>query len=85
MAKYKLTERAYIDNQLWGPGDKVTVPDDFIPGPHMIPVDAAASKMAKSIGLVNGPIPDPIDEITSLGAAPAGRRTGVRASEEMPL
>ncbi|MGA2401452.1 MAG: hypothetical protein ABSG91_07070 [Syntrophobacteraceae bacterium] len=85
MAKYKLTERAFIGNCLYGPGDKVVVPDDTIPGPHMIPVDAAAAKMAKAIGLVNGPISDPIDEITSLGASPPGTKSGVRASEEMPL
>jgi hypothetical protein len=41
--------------------------------------------MAKSIGLVNGPLPDPIDEITSLGATPAGAKTGIRAGEDVPL
>jgi hypothetical protein len=85
MAKYKLTEVAYIEHRIVQPGEKVEVPDDFIPGPHMVPVDKAAAKMAKSIGLVNGPLPDPIDEITSLGATPAGAKTGIRAGEDVPL
>jgi hypothetical protein len=85
MAKYKLTETAFINNQIYQPGAKVEVPDDFIPGPHMIPVDKAAAKMAKEIGLVNGPMPDPIDDITSLGASPAGVKSGIRAGEEIPL
>jgi hypothetical protein len=85
MAKYKLTEIAFINNTIHQAGDKVEVPDDFIPGPHMVPVDKPASRMAKEIGLVNGPIPDPIDEITSLGATPAGAKTGIRAAEDVPL
>lgn len=82
MAKYKLTETAFIDHRIYAAGEKVTVPDDFIPGPHMIPVDKAASAMAKKIGLVNGPLPDPIDEITSIGASPAGAKSGILAGDD---
>ena len=60
-------------------------PNDFVPGPHMVPVDTAAKKVAKEIGLVNGPLPDPIDEITSIGASPKGAKTGLLAGEELPL
>lgn len=85
MAKYKLLEPAYIDNRIYVAGEKVVVPDDFIPGPHMVPIDAEAKKMAREIGLVNGALPDPIDEMTSLGSTPAGAKTGIRAGEEIPL
>jgi hypothetical protein len=85
MAKYKLMEAAFINNQLHQAGEKVEVPDDLVPGPHMVPVDKAASKAAREIGLVNGPMRDPIDEITSLGASPAGVKSGIRAGEEVPL
>jgi hypothetical protein len=85
MAKYKLLETAFIDNRICVAGEKVEVADDMVPGPHMVPVDGAAKKMATSVGLVNGEIPDPIDQITSMGATPAGAKTGIRAGEEIPL
>ncbi len=85
MAKYKLLETAFIDNRLYTAGERVEVADDFVPGPHMVPVDTAAKKVAKEIGLVNGPLPDPIDEITSIGASPKGAKTGLLAGEELPL
>ena len=76
MAKYKLTERAYIHNRLYEEGMIVTVDDTMIPGPHMIPVDAAAKKMAKEIGLENDAPHDYVDKITgqtdvtAFGASP---------------
>ncbi len=85
MAKYQLLEKAFIDNRLWEPGEVAEVPDDFIPGPHMLPEDHAAKKMAKEIGLVNGPLPDPVDQITSdvtnFGAAPQTIKAGMTAQE----
>jgi adenosyl cobinamide kinase/adenosyl cobinamide phosphate guanylyltransferase len=85
MAKYKLNETAFIDNRICLAGETVEVADEVIPGPHMVPADRAARKMADSIGLVNGPLPDPIDEITSIGASPAGVKSGIAAVEDLPL
>jgi hypothetical protein len=88
MAKYKLLEKAFIHNRLYDPAiegqDVVEVSDDTIPGPHMVPLDAAAKKAAKEVGLVNGPIPDPINEITMteaerLGASPQAVKSGMAA------
>ena len=64
MAKYELLEKSFIHERLWDPGEIVEVSDDLVPGPHMIPVDAAAKRAADKVGLVNGPIPDPVDAIT---------------------
>jgi len=82
MAKYKLLEKAFIENRLWEPGEVVEIDDGAVPGPHMLPVDKAAKAMAADIGLVNGPIPDPVDEMTaeSLGAAPQNIKSGITAS-----
>jgi adenosyl cobinamide kinase/adenosyl cobinamide phosphate guanylyltransferase len=85
MAKYKLSETAFINHRIYLAGETVEVPDEVIPGPHMVPVDRAARKMADSIGLINGPLPDPIDEITSIGASPAGVKSGIAAGENLPL
>jgi hypothetical protein len=90
MAKYKLLEKSFIDNRLWEEGETVEVADELIPGPHMVPVDAAAHKMAKKMGLVNGPIPDPVDALTlteaeKMGASPQGIKSGIAASDaQMP-
>jgi hypothetical protein len=50
MAKYKLTERAYLVTKDY-PGcrvyeaeDIVDLPDDTVPGPHMIPINELAEK-----------------------------------------
>lgn len=42
MAKYKLTQRAIIDDRQREIGDEIEY--DGVPGPHMEPVDAAAKK-----------------------------------------
>ena len=90
MAKYKLLERAFIDNRLWEADAIVEVPDDVIPGPHMVPVDSAGRQAAKRVGLVNGPIPDPVDQLTlteaeKLGASPQSVKSGIAASDaQMP-
>lgn len=88
MAQYKLTETAYIHNTLWPEGEIVTVADDVIPGPHMIPMDAAAKKMVKSIpGFTNDRMPDPLNEltpVTSFGAAPNVKH-GILSGEEIPV
>ena len=66
MAKYKLTARSYIHNTIFQEGAVVTVDDATVPGPHMIPVDAPAKKMAKEIGLVNDAPQDYVDKITGM-------------------
>jgi hypothetical protein len=84
MARYRLLEKAFIENRLFEPGEVVTVADSVIPGPFMKPVDAAAQKKAKEIGLVNGPSPDPVDELTatpeSIGASPQSVKSGMAAT-----
>ena len=66
MAKYKLLDKAFINNRLCAEGEIVTVPDDTIPGPHMLPVDAAALKAAKRAGLeVHHPVGDFVNELTA--------------------
>ncbi len=84
MAKYKLLEKAFIDNRLWETGEVVEVPEGTVPGSHMQPVDSEAKKMAKEIGLVNGPMPDPVDEmtadVTNFGAAPQAVKSGMTAA-----
>lgn len=85
MATYKLLEKAFIDNRIYEPGETVTVADDVVPGPFMKPLDAAAKKMAKEVGLVVGPSPDPVDQITAtnaetIGAAPQNVKSGMAAS-----
>jgi hypothetical protein len=85
MAKYKLLERSFINNRIHEEGDTVEISDGIIPGPHMVPVDDAAKRIAKRVGLVNGPIPDPINEITMteaerMGASPQEVKSGMAAS-----
>ncbi|MGO9375662.1 MAG: hypothetical protein ACLQBD_26730 [Syntrophobacteraceae bacterium] len=88
MAKYRLLEKAFINERLWEAGEEITLPDDVIPGPHMLPMDSAARKAIKEAGVVNGPIPDPVDELTrdptnfaeTYGASPQGVKAGMNAS-----
>lgn len=85
MAKYKLLEKAFIDNRLYEAGEIVEVSGNCIPGPHMSPHDAEARKKAREVGLVNGPLPDPVDQLTAMkveaiGASPQDVRSGM-ASE----
>lgn len=51
MAVYKLLDKAYFD-QVYNAGEEVTVDDSVIPGPHMVPVDAAAKAAAKKAGII---------------------------------
>ncbi len=88
MAKYLILERAFINNRLYEPGESVDVADEVIPGPHMKPVDAAAKKVAKSIGLVNEDMPDFVDQmtpntvdVTSYGASPQIGQSGMTLGE----
>jgi hypothetical protein len=85
MAKYRLLEKAFIENRIWEPGEIIDVPDNVTPGPYMEPVDAAAKKRAKDVGLVLGPIPDPVDELTAtrvetIGASPQDVKSGMAAT-----
>jgi hypothetical protein len=47
----------------------------------MLPMDSAARKAIKDAGVVNGPIPDPVDELTkdpaNFGATPTGLKSGM--------
>lgn len=44
--RFTVTERAFIENGLREPGEVVEVPDDVVPGPHMLPV--AGDKKAEA-------------------------------------
>ena len=82
MAKYRLLEKAFIHNRLWEPGEVVEVDDSVVPGPHMLPVDLSAKRIAKAVGLENGPLPDPVDQLTMtdaerIGAAPQNVKSGM--------
>ncbi len=85
MPKYTLMERAFIDNRIFEPGETVEVPDSVTPGPFMKPVDNAAHKKAKEVGLVLGPMPDPVDQLTAtkldtIGASPQEVKSGMAAA-----
>jgi hypothetical protein len=84
MAKYRFLEKAFINERLWEINEEVDLPDDVIPGPHMLPMDNAARNAIKKAGVVNGPIPDPVDELTkdpaNFGASPPGVKSGMAVS-----
>ncbi|HYA40883.1 MAG TPA: hypothetical protein VEF34_06245 [Syntrophobacteraceae bacterium] len=88
MARYKLLAVSFIDNRLWQEGETIEVPDDFPAGPHMKPLDTAAKKRVKELGIEVGAFPDVITELTggaagvqTIGASPQGIRSGIAASE----
>jgi hypothetical protein len=83
MAKYKLLEKAFINQLLLEAGSEVVVPDDVIPGPHMEPMDAAAKAAFKKTGFVNSASlqNEIVDSIAAYGASPAGMKSGINASE----
>ncbi len=62
--QYKLTERAFIGDQLREIDD--TVYYKGIPGPHMIPVNAAAKEMVKKHA-DRMTLTDPIRDLTIVG------------------
>ncbi len=64
MAQYRMLEKAFLNHRIYDVSEVADVPDDTVPGSHMVPVDDAAKKMAKKVGLKNGPLPDPIDDLT---------------------
>lgn len=85
MARYELLEKAFIDNRVYESGEVVEVADTVTPGPFMKPLDAAAQKRAKEIGLVLGPLPDPVDQLTAMkvetiGASPQDVKSGMAAA-----
>ena len=53
MAKYRLLEKAFINERLWEINEEIDLPDDVIPGPHMLPMDSAARNAIKKAGVVN--------------------------------
>lgn len=55
MKSYKLTERAFVNDTQYERGDIVTVADDFVPGPHMVPVDQDTSSTTAD------PAPAPVE------------------------
>ncbi|MDR3569630.1 MAG: hypothetical protein P4L43_16515 [Syntrophobacteraceae bacterium] len=87
MAKYELLEKAFIDNRIYEPGEVAEVSDKVVPGPFMKPVDSAAQKKAKEVGLVLGPMPDPVDQLTggkleAIGASPQDVKSGMAANAQ---
>ena len=64
MAKYKLLQRAFINNTLFDEGAIVEVNDEMMPGSHMVPMDAAAKRKVKEAGIENGQVPDFVDAMT---------------------
>ena len=72
MAKYKLLENAFIKDSLallpslYRAGDIVTVSDDLVPGPHMVPQDDAAEEAAARAGLVFERAPTGDQEVHNL-------------------
>jgi hypothetical protein len=87
MAKYRLTEPAYINNTLQPEGAIVEVADTVEPGYHMVPVDEAAKKIAKRQNLVNVKPPDYVDvmtgrpDVTAFGASPQNVASGMMFSQ----
>jgi hypothetical protein len=87
MAKYKLLETAFIHQRLWQPGEVVEVSNDLIPGPHMKPLDKAAQAAVKRNGVIVGPSPNYVDEVSggasvqSRGASPQDIKSGIEASD----
>jgi hypothetical protein len=83
MARYKLLESAFINQMLYGEGAIVTVSNDVIPGPHMLPMDLEARKKAKEVGLRNDAVPNYMDEmtqridVTKFGASPQNVDAGI--------
>ncbi|MDR3554070.1 MAG: hypothetical protein P4L55_04895 [Syntrophobacteraceae bacterium] len=85
MAKYRLLEKAFLNNRLYDPGETVELSHDSIPAHYMEPVDGAAKKRAREVGHVVGTLPDPVDQLTSItaesiGAAPQDVRSGMAAT-----
>ncbi len=84
MARYEILEKAFINNRIYESGEVVELAETVTPGPFMKPLDAAAKKRAKEVGLVLGPMPDPVDQITSMkvetiGASPQDVKSGMAA------
>jgi hypothetical protein len=71
-----MLERAFVQRKgCSGPepveaGETVEVEDSVIPGPHMVPVDAAAEKKAKEIGLKIASVTPAPYTPESFGASP---------------
>jgi hypothetical protein len=89
MARYKLHEKAFIDNKLYEAGEVVEVSDSLTPGSFMEPMDAAAKKRAKEVGLVLGAMDDPIDRLTatsaeSVGGSPQDVKSGMAVASAYP-
>lgn len=62
LPQYELSEAAYIDDVLYGPGRKVTY--EGAPGHHMEPVNEAAKVMKKKHD--KGGYIDPIEAMTKV-------------------
>jgi len=63
MARYRITEPAYINLRMLQEGDEIDLADDFVPGPHMQPRDEPARRAARAAGQRMAKF-DPIDTLT---------------------
>ncbi|MGO9020055.1 MAG: hypothetical protein ACLQVJ_17095 [Syntrophobacteraceae bacterium] len=62
-AQYELIEKAFIGDHIRYEGERIEVPANLVPGPHMIPLNEAAKKAFKQAGIENGRVRDGIDEL----------------------
>lgn len=63
--QYELTEKAYINDRLYEPGDKIYYKG--IPGPHMLPLNRAAEEMFVTHNINPNGTDNPIDALTVVG------------------
>ena len=83
MARYRLLERAFINQTLWEPGAEVTVADDVNPRSSYGTSGCRGQTAFKKTGFVNGASlqHDIVDKIADFGASPAGVNQGMNASQ----
>jgi hypothetical protein len=68
MAKYEVNTKTFIAPFLLVEGQRITVADDFVPGPHLTPLDAAAERaMDKYYEANPGASLHPIMDLPSAG------------------
>lgn len=90
MAKYRLLEAAFIQQvnsdgpQLYPEGSIIDVPEETIPGPHMLPLDAAARTASAGMELISNPHTRGGHTDADLGASPQDIPSGF-AKDDSPF